>query len=234
MGTEIVTSLRSAWTNFLDILSQFLPRLLSMLAILIVGWLIALLIRTLCRRLLGWIRFNALLERSGTSVLLTKAGAPLPDQLVATVLFWITWATFLLSGMQALGIAGAEELAADLVRFLPKLFVGVVILVVGFGLANFLWRVVLIAAVNARIQQARLLSALVRALVLIAAIAMAVDQIGIGEKVMHLTFAIAFGGVMLGTALAFGIGGRHVARRFLEQKLVARDSKSDVDSPSHL
>jgi hypothetical protein len=156
------------------------------------------------------------------------------DQLVGSLFFWLIWLAFLLSGLRALGIAGAEALATDFLRFIPRLLVALLVLVVGFALANFLWRVVLLAAVNAHIPQARLLGALVRVLVIAAAVAMALEQVGMAETVVQTAFAIFFGSVMLAASIAFGLGGRHVARRFLEEKLLTPPRERDSGGPSHL
>jgi hypothetical protein len=234
MMEELLSLLRSAWTDFLLQVAHFLPRLLAVLIILLAGWGIAALVRAVVRRVLGWVRFNALLERAGTGALLSRAGAPMADQIVGSLIFWLIWLAFLLSGLRALGIAGAEALATDFLRFVPRLLVALLVLVGGFALANFLWRVVLLAAVNARIPQAPLLGALVRVLVIAAAVAMALEQVGMAETVVQTAFAIFLGSVMLSAAIAFGLGGRHLARRFLEEKLLAPPRERDAGGPSHL
>jgi amino acid permease len=51
---------------------------------------------------------------------------------------------------------------------------------------------------------------------------------------MLLAFGIAFGAVMLGLAIAFGIGGKDLAQRFLENRF-SRDKKMErEDEPSPL
>jgi hypothetical protein len=234
MMEELLSLLRSAWTDFLQQLVHFLPRLLAVLIILLAGWLVAAVVRAVVRRVLGWVRFNALLERAGTGALLGRAGVPPAEQLVGSLSFWLIWLAFLLSGLRALGIAGAEALAADFLRFIPRVLVALLVLVAGFALSNFLWRVVLLAAVNAHLPQARLLGALARALVIVAAGAMALEQVGMAETVVQTAFAILLGSVMLSAAIAFGLGGRHAARRFLEEKLLSPPRERDTDGPSHL
>ncbi len=234
MMDEFLSLLRSAWTDFLAQLAHFLPRLLAVVIILLVGWAVAALVRAMTRRVLRWVGVNTLLERVGTGEMLSRAGVPSVDVLVASLLFWLVWLFFLLSGLRALGFAGAEELAADFLRFIPRLVVALLVLAVGFALAHFLWRVVLLAAVNAQIPQARLLGVLVRVLVMAAAVAMALEQVGMAETVVQTTFATFIGSVMLAAAIAFGLGGRHAARRFLEEKLLAPRREQDTQGPSHL
>jgi uncharacterized protein YneF (UPF0154 family) len=117
--------------------------------------------------------------------------------------------------------------------FVPRLLLAVVILVIGFVVANFAWRATLLAAVNARIPSPRLLSGGVRWLILILAGAMALEQIAVARTVVLTAFAIAFGGLSLAVAIAFGIGGRGIAKRILEHQF-PEQPRSSADEISHL
>jgi hypothetical protein len=156
--------------------------------------------------------------------------------LVGSVVFWVLWLTFLFAGLQALGFDAAHQLAADLMRIIPRLAVAIVVILAGYAVSNFLWRAVLLWAANARLQQARLLGGMVRWVVLAAAFAMALEQLQIGEQVIHTAFAMAIGAVAFGSALAFGLGGRHLARRYLEERLLSRsdDAPRDERGAPHL
>jgi hypothetical protein len=110
--------------------------------------------------------------------------------------------------------------------------VALLVLGIGVALSSLAWRVALLAAVNARFYSAKLVAGCARALVLVISVAMAFGQLGIGSGVLHTAFAIVFGALMLAAAIAFGLGGRHAARRFLEERLLARTKKED--DASHL
>lgn len=234
MGRQLLSLLRGTWEELLLLVGEFLPRLLAMLLLVGVGWLVAAALRALVRRLLGLLGVDSLLVRSGTEALLDKAGMPSAARVAGTLVFWVVWGAFLLSGLRALGVAGSEALAAEFMRFIPRLVAGLVVLAVGFGLSNFLWRVVLLAAVNAHVAHAPLLGALARGLSLVAVVAMALEQIGVGERVVYTAFALTFGSLMLAAAIAFGLGARHLARRFLEERLLRREPPPASKEPSHL
>jgi hypothetical protein len=231
-GNELLQRLRTTLVEFGSSLLQFLPRLLAALLILVIGWLCATLLRAVTRRVLSWARFDQIMERAGGGELLKRAGLGRPHVLVGTAAYWLTWIAVLLAAMKVLGISGAENLVADFVRLLPSVAVALVVFIIGFALASVAWRVALLAAVNARLHSAKLLAAVVRGLVLVASLAMAFEQLNIGRGVLHTTFAIVFGALMLAVAIAFGLGGRHAARRFLEERLLARGKKDD--DASHL
>jgi hypothetical protein len=233
MAQLIADAVGQAWANFLEGIVLYLPRVLATLSIVIAGWVIAALLRVLTRWTLWWLRFDMLSERLGLGALLKAADLPPASVLAGSVVFWLVWLGFLLSGVDVLGLTALEGLVAGFGAFIPRLLVALAILAAGFVIGNFVWRATLLAAINAQIPSPRLLSSAVRYLILILAIAMALEQIAVAQTVVLTAFAIAFGAVMLGLALAFGIGGGGVARRFLENQFPERPP-SGPDSMSHL
>ncbi len=99
-------------------------------------------------------------------------------------------------------------------------------------IANFFGRATLLAAVNANHPSPRLLSNIVQFLILIMAVTMALDQMGVGYHVILIAFSISFGAIMFGLAIAFGFGGREVARRILERRFPeGKEEEEDEISP---
>lgn len=233
MAQMIAGAVRQAGTNFLESLAMFLPRMVTTLAIILVGWLIAMLLRTLVRSLLEWARINVAAERFGVASLLRTTDLPPADALVGAIVFWLVWIGFLLSGIDVLGFESLQGLVESFWAFVPRLLVAVVILVVGFVVANFAWRATLLAAVNARVPSPRLLSGAVRWLILILTGAMALEQIAVARTVVLTAFAIAFGALSLAVAIAFGIGGGSIAKRILEHQF-PEQPRSSADEISHL
>jgi len=236
MARSIGDVLQAAWQEFMTNVEVFLPHLLAMLSLIVVGWLIAWILSFLLRHLLRWTRFNVLAERTGAAAMLKKVALPAASDVVASLVFWLVWTAFLLSGLGALGFSGMETLAHDLVAFTPRLGVGIVILVVGAVAANFAWRATLLAAVNASLPSARLLSGGVRWLIVALTLAMALEQVGVAKTIMLTAFAIAFGAVMLGVAIAIGIGGGPVARRLIERQFpeAPKEDRKSADELTHL
>ncbi len=233
MAQMIANAIRQAGTNFVDSLALFLPRMVTTLAIIVVGWLIAMLLRTLVRALLGWLRINVAAERFGVAGLLRTADLPPADALSGAIVFWLVWIGFLLSGIDVLGFESLQGLVESFWVFVPRLLLAVVILIIGFVVANFAWRATLLAAVNARVPSPRLLSGGVRWLILILTGAMALEQIAVARTVVLTAFAIAFGALSLAVAIAFGIGGRGIAKRILEHQFPEQE-RSSADEISHL
>lgn len=233
MVEMIGDAFREAWHNMLDGFAQFLPRVLVMLTIVLVGMLTAWVLAWVTRRVLGLARLSALTNRVGGGEMLRRAGLPPPEAVCASIVYWVVLIGFLLSAVDLLGLAGMPSVMADFTHFVPQLMVSIVILAVGFAVANFAWRATLLAAVNAQLPSARLLSALVRFLVMVLTVAMALDQVAIARGVVLTAFAIAFGAVMLGVGIALGIGGADSVKRLLEEQLQRRGGQ-EPDSISHL
>jgi hypothetical protein len=138
-----------------------------------------------------------------------------------------------MAGVSALGLDVFNRLVAEFFLYLPRVFTAFVILVVGFLIGNFLSRAALLAAVNANFPSPRMSSGVVRLLIGILAFAMAMEQLQIASSIVTAAFVISFGSVMLGLALAFGLGGRGVARQALERQF-SGEKKEERDEFSHL
>jgi len=213
--------------------AQYLPRLIVMLIIVLVGWAIAYIFKAITRSILRLTKFAKLSENAGATQLLKQAALPSSTELLSSFVFWIAWIGFILLGISALGIGGLQEHISRFFLFLPRLFVALVILFFGLLAASFFSRATLLAAVNANSRSPRLLSLSVRLILVIFTISMVFEELGIAEETIIIAFGIAFGAIMLGLALAFGVGGKDLAREFLERRLTRerREEKEKELSP---
>ncbi len=216
-------------------MALFLPKLLAMLSFLLVGLVVGLMIKGLLSRLLRAIRLDLLCERWGLTAALSKAGAKRPvSQLVARLTFWIVFLLFAFTGVDALDLPATANLMTQILAFLPHVLAGALILLVGLLSANFFSEAALIAAVNAQIEEARLIANLVRWGVLLFASAMVLTQLGIAKEIVVAAFSIMFGGVVMALAIAVGLGGRNIARESLERRFRRRQEEEGTDEMSHL
>src|SRR2546427_351051 len=105
---------------------------------------------------------------------------------------------------------------------------------VGWLAANFVAQAVLVAGVNAGLLRARLLARSARWLILLFVFATALTEIGIGRDMVLIAFGVLFGGLVLALALAFGLGGRHLAREILERGQRREREPAGHDGITHL
>ena len=222
----VLQSLNQTLGRFYSMVEQFLPRLLAMLIIVLAGWLVAIILKIIARRLFALARVNTLSEGSGITQILKKADLPPPLELLGQLVFWVTWIAFILLGLDALQIPELHMQITRLLLFLPQIFVALIVLFVGLLAANFFSRAALLAAVNANLPSARLVSGFVRFIIILLTISMALEQLALAERTVLITFTISFGAIMLGLAIAFGIGGRIVAQQMLERVFPSGEAKN--------
>jgi hypothetical protein len=233
MAEAILVTLRETWSGYVDGLRLVIPRLLAMLSVVAAGWLIAALARAITRKTLAWLRVARLAERTGTAELLRKAELPPAERLAASAVFWVLFLGFLLAGLDALGFATLAAMRVELTVLLPRVVGGLVILAIGLVVANVVWRVVLLAAVNAGWPSARLVGGVVYFLLVTIAAAMALDHIGFARSIVIAAFAILVGATMLALAIAVGVGAGPLVRRLIDERLAPR-SRPEADGSSHI
>ena len=232
MREIIVNELTQAFQQMARDIAHYLPRLIVMLIIALIGWVIAYLLKLVARSLLRLTKFSKLSENAGATQLLHQAALPSSTELVSRFVFWVAWAGFVLLGVSVLGIAGLQDYISGFFFFLPRLFVALVILFFGLVAASFFSRAALLAAVNANYRSSRILSTVVRVLIIVFALSMMFEVLGVAQQTMLIAFGTVFGAAMFGLAIAFGLGGQDLARRFLERKLGQhKEEKEDELSP---
>lgn len=229
MREMIFRSVNEVYLKCYDMVVQFLPRLLAMLIIFIIGWFVAMLFKFVTRRLLALARINRLSKDTGITQILIKADLPPAADVVSRLVFWIVWIGFFLMSVEALGIPELEQEVAKFFLLVPQIFVALVVLFAGLLAANFLSRAALLAAINANLPSARLVSSFVRVVIILLTAAMALEQIALARSTVLITFTIAFGAIMLALAIAFGVGGREVASRMLEKMFPPEEPKKEEE-----
>ena len=231
MREIIISELTNGLQELARGFAHYLPRAIVMLIIAFVGWVIAYLLKVLVRGILRLTKFSKLSESAGATQLLNQAALPSSTELLSRFAFWVAWVGFILLGVSVLGIVGLQEYTSRFFLFLPRLFVAVVILFLGSLAASFFSRAALLAAVNANLRSSRLLSISIRIIISIFALSMMFEVLGVAEQTMLMAFGTVFGAVMLGLAIAFGLGGKDLAREFLEKRLSTGKKEEDELSP---
>ena len=176
MWNNFIHELTRAAEEIVQGFARFLPRVLEMLVIVLVGWVIAVLLRAIARSILKIARFDKLSEHTGATQLLRGAALPSLTELVSRFVFWIAWLGFILVGISVLGVAGFDEHVATFFEFLPRLVVSLFILFFGLLAASFFSRAVLLGAVNANLPSPRIISWAVRTMIILFVLSMAFEE----------------------------------------------------------
>jgi hypothetical protein len=217
-----------------DRILAILPGFLVMVTMLALGLLLGAIVRVVSSRLTRAVGFDRHVERWGLSASLRRGGIlRAPSEVLGLIGFWAVFVLFASLGIDALGVARPPGATGFLLAFLPPLFAAILILLVGWLVANFLSQGLLIALVNAGVPEARLLARAAHWGVLLFAGATALTHLGIGKEMVLVAFGITFGGLIFALALAFGLGGRTIARELLLRRL-RRETPPPQERLTHL
>ncbi len=204
--------LQLAWNQLLT----FVPLILVALLILLLGGLIAKSLEQVLVKGLKFVRLDKLADDIQLSGMLTKGGIRRkPSELIGAIVYWIVILAFVMTALNALNLTVAAELFQHIVSFLPNVIAAVFILIVGVFAAAFLATTVRTAASNSGILQAHLLGQAVQTAVVVFAAVAALQQLRI--QFVGEVFLIILAGISLGCALAFGLGCKDVAGRWVSE-----------------
>ena len=208
---DIEQSLQTAVDGFFD----FLPNLVGFLLLLLIGYVVARIVATVVRKLLDALKVDEHLRRSAVHGHMEQVmpGTSI-SKVLAAVVFWLIFVLFLTSAIGALKIPTATTFMNQVLAYLPNVIVAIVIFVIAALLAGAAANGV--GRVMGETPTARIAATVVPALVMVIALFMILDQLQIAGAIVTIAFAATVGALALGLALAFGLGGRDVARRLLE------------------
>lgn len=224
LNSAFFEPLRELWHRVV----QFLPNLFTMLVVLLVGMFLAWLFSKIAIKISVGTKFDQMLEKSGIWSYLRKSGIyDFPSQLMGKFVYWFIFLIFLLLGISALDVAALNQLSSQFFNYLPQFFISIVVLIIGLLLANFIEKLLLVALVNAQIKAARLISLASKILLVIFFAAIVLEILGIGRNIIISAFTIIFGGIVLALSLAFGLGGKELAKEYLEKQ-----AKQEFPPPS--
>lgn len=229
MGRTLGQQIALAFDRLLEAFLSVVPAALVLLVSLLVGVLAGLLLRTLLRFAIRLRKRYRGEEGSSSRQLLRAAGLKAdPERVVGTVSFWTAVVVALAVGVNALEPGALRNVLSEAVGFLPRLLGATLLAVVGLGAGALVRRSVLLGAVNAGLPWARAGARAAYVLVAASFVAAALDHLGVGRSILVAAFSIAGGALALTLALAFGLGGRDLARAWLEKKLRAEEEDSGI------
>lgn len=220
-------ALNQSMVRVLNQLASLVPGVVALIAAVLFASLVAGILYFILRRTLAGLQFDERLARWGLSSIANWSPSKSPSLLVARIVCWTVVLIGFLIGLAAFDSTLTSQLVYELFAYLPNVVAAALVLLIGNVLARFLGRSVLIGAVNMNLEYARLLSAGVKWLILVLAIAIALDHLGIGGSIVRLAFGILFGGIVLALALAVGLGSKELVTRSLEREANRRPADSE-------
>ena len=202
-------SVQNAFTE----LVAFLPNLIGALLILLLGYIVAKVLGGVATRALGSSGFDHAIHREPTGQWIKRV-IPRPSNLAGAVVFWAIFLGAVSIAVDVLGIEALENLVAAIYSYLPNVIAALLIFVVAVAIAAG------VATLSSKLlgdtSLGRIVSTVAPILVFAIATFMVLDQLKIAETIVTITYAALLGSLALGSALAFGLGGRDVAAQMLQ------------------
>jgi len=220
--------LQDALNTFLN----YVPQVIGAIIILIIGYIVATVLQAVVSRVLQGIGFDSWMERGGIKQFFDRAETrETPATILGKLVFWFVFIIAITMATDALGIPQVSAVLGQLIAYIPSIIAAILILILAALLANFLSSIVRGATGSG------ILASVVQYAILVYAVFAAITELGIAVELTAPTFLIVLGAVALAVALAFGIGGREVARDIIEKAYerrqeVTSDSASAGQQPS--
>lgn len=213
MGNQFVVLLEPARTVLTQV-GQFLVNILLVIIILLIGWVLSGIVKSVVTKVLRAVKLDELSDRIELDKLLAKGGVPYSlSELLGVIAYWIGILLTFIVAVNAVGLTVAADLLNKVVLYVPNIIAAIFILILAMFVSVLLKNIVQASAVNAGISQANLLSKIVQIIVMVFAIAIALEQLQIGAKIIELVISITLGSIGLAVALAFGFGCQGLASK---------------------
>jgi hypothetical protein len=218
MIDRITTVLLEAYETFFNSLADFLPSLIGALLILIVGWIIAKLVKTAAIKLLKLIKLDVVTEKAKIDQFLRDGGSKKTAiDILGAMIYWLIMLIVILAGLDALGLGVASELFNQIILYIPNVIVAVLALIFGVFLAGFIAQVVSTYLANVGVSNAKVIGAIARYAIILFVISLSLTQLNIGEELVSNAFLLLFGAVCLALGLSFGLSGKEWAASVIKK-----------------
>jgi len=236
-AAESFERLKAALAQILGIL----PGLALSLIILMAGFFVARTLERLADRLLARVHFDREAAKWGVTEAVERGGAGGPTRVAGKLVFWLIMLIVILLASSSLGVSNIGDLFANLVGYIPTVFSAIIVIILGIVLGEFVRALILASAGG--VEGVKMLSQVAKIVIVVVSVFMALQQLGIATNIVTTAFAILFGAVALGLALAFGLGNRELAgqitrewyermraeREAIAREIAEREGREDVE-----
>jgi small-conductance mechanosensitive channel len=220
-GFEITKSLQ----NGLDRVFEQLPQILGVIILLVVGWLFASIARSLTKKLLHKVNFDTHIKESPVGSAVMRV-IEQPAKFVSKFVYWVVLLAFILFAVSSLNVPALNLMINGVYRYLPNVLAALIIFLVASAITA--GAEVIVQKVFRNSPLSKILAAIIPAITMSIATFMILNQLKIAEDIVNITYTALMGSIALGLALAFGLGGRDVAGRILEQAYSNMQQNSDM------
>jgi hypothetical protein len=203
----------NTFSEFWNQLINFLPKFIGAIVVMVAGWLIAKLVQTLLKKLIYKFSKNAQIQKT-----IKSSDKSFVDNIAITLskfAFWIIILLFLVISTELIGWNIVSNEIGLLFRYIPKLFSGIVIIIVGFYVSRLLRELILTSFSSLNIVGAKIFSSIIFYVLITFVTIMAINQIGIETSILNQNITLIIGAVLISFALAFGFASKNIIENFI-------------------
>lgn len=212
-------------------LVEALPNIIGALVLLLVGWILSGIIGRIVTRVLEGVGADRMFAQHGASVYGQSGRSFTPSKVAGEVVKWLIRLVFLVAAANLLGLTQISDLLNRIILWLPNLVVAVVILLVAPLIGRFVRGAIEVAAGEAGFSNAGLLGRIAEIAIIVFAVLIAINQIGIAADLVNILFTGVVAALAIAFGLAFGLGGKDVAARITESAYQSsQDAKQKIAS----
>lgn len=196
---------------------NFIPTFVTALAILGVGYVLAKAITKFLVSILRKIGLDKVCTKSGISKVLKNGGiTQKPSSLVGCLFYWTMMVGVLITTVKVFGLTMATVLLDNVLAYIPSIFSGVFVLIIGMLLAKFVSVLVYVAAKNTDMPIPDVLARLSKLAIVVYVAIIYLKEIGFMALFGGATYSVFMTGIVFALALAFGLAGKDVAAKYLD------------------
>ena len=215
LGGSLQSSFQDLWGQVIG----FIPELVIAIAIVVVGWILGGFFKGVVRTLFKKLKITSALDKAGVDTLSEKAGYSFkPAEFIGTLVEWFVIIVFIVVALDVLGLNEVTTFfTVEILTYIPRVIVASLILLGAMVVANLVATSVAGAARAAGFHTADMIARFAKYAILVFAVLAALNQLQIATELVQMLFAGFVFGVSLAFGLAFGLGGRDTASRYLDR-----------------
>lgn len=203
--------------QFLNEIATTLPRIIGAIIILVIGWIIAKLIKRAFIKILNLAKLNVLTEKTGIDKFLKDGGSKKNAiDIIGTLIYWFVMLIVIMATLNSLNLTVASALFNEIMMYIPNIIVAIALLIIGIYLARLVSQMIKTSLKGMQDTSSVLLSQIAYYAIIVLTVFIILSQLQIAEAIVTSAFQIIFGAICLALALAFGLGGREKASEIIE------------------
>jgi len=218
--SEQINLFWESFRQFLNEIAVALPQIIGALLILLIGWIIAKVIKKLVVKGLKLVRFNYLTDKTGIEKFLIDGGVKVSSiDVIGTLVYWIIMLVVILATMNSLKLTAASTLFNEIMLYIPNIIVAIIILILGIYFARLVSQVLITSLKNMQEKTAVIIGNIAYYAIIVLTVFIILGQLNIAEQIVNNAFILVFGAICLALGLAFGLGGKEWASDIIKKYL---------------